>query len=282
MLLALLLAVVLPGCSAVKLGYNNAPELSYWWLDSYLDFDSAQSLKVRADLGALQAWHRQNELPAYISTLEKLQRMAPANVTSAQVCDVYAELKPHFQTLIDQAGLSLVALAPTLTPDQLDHLARQLKKRSDKWREEWMDGSPEELSSRRVKQLQDRVEMLYGRLDEPQLAVLRTSVASSVFDAATSSRESQRRHQDALQTLRQLQPGMPNPQRIQAQVHDLLSRAIDSPDPAYRNYLDKVIQENCKTLAALHNSITPTQRTKAIETLKDYASDARALMAQKP
>jgi hypothetical protein len=237
---------------------------------------------VRADLAALQAWHRQNELPAYIVTLEKLQRMAPANVTSEQVCDVYAELKPRFQTLVDQAGLTLVSLAPTLTPEQLDHLARQLKKRSDKWREEWMDGSPAELGSRRVKQLQDRVEMLYGRLEEPQLAVLRSSVASSVFDAATSSRESQRRHQDALQTLRQLQRGMPDPQRIKAQVHDLLSRAIDSPDAAYRNYLDKVTQENCKTLAALHNSITPTQRTKAIETLKDYAADARALMAQKP
>jgi len=81
-LLLALLALALPGCSAVKLGYNNAPEITYWWLDSYLDFGDSQPAKVRGDLIAMQAWHRQTELPAWVSTLETMQGLAPGNVTA--------------------------------------------------------------------------------------------------------------------------------------------------------------------------------------------------------
>ena len=269
---------MLPGCSAVKLGYNNAPEIGYWWLDGYLDFNPAQSLKLRADLSALQAWHRQHELPAYVSTLEKLQRLTPANVSPAQLCEVYTEVKPRFQALIDQTEPTVVALSLTMPPEQIDYLKHQLEKRSDKWRAEWMDGTPAERSGRRVKQLVDWAELLYGRLEEPQLALLRASVSSSVFDASVSYKESQRRHQDALNTLRQLQPGLPGVARAKAEVHALLSRAVDSPDAAYRSYMANLTQENCKTLAQLHNSTTPAQRVKVFETLKDYEADARALM----
>ena len=50
----LLAAAVLAACSAVKLAYNNLPELSYWWLDGYLDFDGAQTPRVRDELTELR------------------------------------------------------------------------------------------------------------------------------------------------------------------------------------------------------------------------------------
>lgn len=279
LLLTLLLALGLSGCSAIKITYNNAPELSYWWLDSYLDFGEAQSLKVRSDLSALQAWHRQGELPAYVSTLEKLQRMAPSNVTPEQVCDLSAELRTRFQAVLDHAEPTIVALATTLKAEQLDHLARQFDKRNQKWRDEWLVGSPTEPSARRLKQLTDRAEMLYQRLEEPQLAVLRDSEAVSGFDAALSYREALRRQQDALQTLRQLQTGSLIALRAKAEVHALIRRSMESPDAAFRNYSEKMIQASCKAFATLHNSTTPAQRLKVIETLKDYETDGRTLIA---
>ena len=44
----LLLAALLGACSAVRLAYNNLPTVSYWWLDGYVDFDGAQSLRPEA------------------------------------------------------------------------------------------------------------------------------------------------------------------------------------------------------------------------------------------
>jgi hypothetical protein len=103
-------------------------------------------------------------------------------------------------------------------------------------------------------------------------------VAASAFDAQVSFRESQRRHQDAVYTLRQLQMGTPNASQIRESVHALLARAMNSPDASYRSYLDKITRENCQALAKLHNSSTPAQRSKAVSTLKDYETDARSLM----
>jgi len=276
--LALLFVLALPGCSAVKLGYNNAPEISYWWLDGYFDFNSSQSSKLRQELNSVQAWHRQNELPAYVKAIEKIQRLVPGKVTPEQVCEVYADLKPRFQALTDQTEPLIVSMVPTLKPDQIVHLSRQLDKRSDKWREEWLEGSLTERRDRRVKQWLDRIEMLYGRLDESQLAVLIGQVADSSFDATIISRESQRRHQDTLQTFRKIQTDKLAVDKIKAEVHGLLERSMVSPDAAYRSHMEKLTLENCKVVATLHNSITPTQRKKALGVLDNYAADALTLM----
>lgn len=275
---SLLLALAVSACSAVRLGYNNAPGLGYWWLDSYIGFDNAQSIQLRAELAALQLWHRKSELPVFISTLEKLERLVPSKLTAVQLCTLYDEQKPRLQAILDQAEPAVIALAAKLSNEQLDHLAQQLDQRSEKWREKWLDVSRSERQQRRVKQLADRAEMLYGPLEEAQRALLRTSVAASVFNAELSYRESLRRHEDTLQTLRQLRSGSLTTAQARAAVHVWMARSIGSPNAHYREQLERVVQENCKMFAALHNSSTAAQRLKAIETLKDYQADARALL----
>ncbi len=274
----MLLTLGLAACSAVKLGYNSAPELAYWWLDSYLDLSETQSLKLRSDLTALQAWHRQMELPQYVGTLEGLQRLASAEVSPPQLCNLYEELRPRLQVLLDRAEPTLVALAPTLTATQLEHLARQFDKRNGKWRAEWLDNAKAQRAARRIQQLTDRVEHFYGRLEESQLTVLRASVARSVFDADMKYRETLRRQQDTLQTLRQLQADPGPAVNAKTAIHALLERTLNSPAADYRNYAERSTQEDCRLFATLHNSATPAQRQHLLETLQDYAADARSLM----
>jgi hypothetical protein len=281
-IIGLLLVLQLGGCSAARLGYNNAPELAYWWLDGYLDFNSAQTTRVRADLAGLQTWHRSREMPLVAAQLQKLQGMVSDNVSAGQLCDAYDEFKPRMQSLLNQTAPTLSAVAPTLKPEQLSHLAVQLDKRSQKWREEWLDATPTERNARRLKQLVDRAEMLYGSLDTAQLTMLRSQLASSTMDTALLRRESQRRHQDTLQTLRLIQGGSLSAEQIRVEAKGLLDRALLSPDAAYRSHQQKLIEENCRTYAALHNSTSPQQRSRALETLKNYEADARALMAPRP
>lgn len=279
LLSGLLFALLLAGCSTARLGYNNAPELAYWWLDSYLDFDDTQSLKVRADLATLQTWHRQTELPLYVDTLQQLQRLSPDSVTPAQVCEFSAGLRSRVQAVLDQTAPTIIALAPTLAAEQLNHLARQFDKRNKKWRAEWLDASDAQRSARRVKRRIDRAEMFYGPLQEPQLAVLRARLPATALETGLMHQEAERRQQDTLQTLRQLQTGAFTSLQARAAVQALLARPTDSPDAAYRNHMAKIRQENCDALAELHNSSTSAQRIKLVETLKAYESDARALMA---
>ncbi len=274
-----MLALVASGCSTARLAYNNAPELGYWWIDGYLDLGETQSVKLRADLATLQAWHRQNELPLYVATLEKLRGLASGNFTPNEVCEWTTITKTRFQSLVTQSEPALLALAASVKPDQITHLTQQFEKHNKKWRAEWVDVSPSERSARWIKQMTDRGEMAYGRLDEPQQAILRAQAASTAFDANLRYREILRRQQDTLSTLRQLSTGQWSDQRIKAEVRALITRSLESPEAGYRRYAEKMTLESCQSMAALHNSTNPAQRRKLVDNLLGYEGDVRALMS---
>jgi hypothetical protein len=276
---ALLVVFALGGCSAVRLSYNNAPNLALWWLDGYFDFDSDQSARMRTDLQGLQTWHRAQELPLFVEVFKNLQASAAQSVSADQVCKLYAYLQTRVQIASDHLVPPLASLAPTLQAAQLDHVAREFDKRNRLWREEWMDGTPADATERRFKQLVERAESFYGRLDPEQLAVVRTQIRTAGFDATLHYREILRRQQDALQTLRELRTGGMTDPLVQAQFRALMARTFTSPDPVYRQYMTRLTGQSCAAVAALHNSTTVTQRLRLAQTLQDYENDVRALLA---
>ena len=204
LLWSLLLGLSLGGCSAVRIGYGNAPSLLYWWIDGYVDFDEAQSIKARDTLAALHAWHRRQELPAYIALLQSVQTMAPANVTPEQVCVHLEVARDRLRALLANAEPGMAALVPTVKPAQIEHIRRQFEKRNEGWREKWLDGTAQQRRERRINQAVERYESFYGTLEERQLAVIRANVERSRFDPKLRYQETQRRQQETLQTLRQL------------------------------------------------------------------------------
>lgn len=280
----LLALALLAGCSAVRLGYNHLASIGYWWLDGYADFDEAQTHRVRAELAALQEWHRRSELPAYAVLLQRMQGLAGGPVSAAQVCQLAAQMRLHAQRLGERSAQGLAAVAPMLRPEQLRHLAQQFDKHDRKWREEWLDVAAAEREERRLERAMERAEMFYGRLEEPQRAILRQGLATSGDDARLSWRERQRRQQDILQTLQEhaanAQPGAPA-RHVEAEMRALLQRSLDSPDPAYRQTLDRRIAGSCRTVAALHNSTSTAQRRHALDKLRHYEDDLRALSAER-
>ena len=269
----------LAGCSAVRLAYHQAPELAYWVLDDYADFNGAQSLQLKADLAQLQAWHRQTQLPAYAQTLQQLQQRLPGDLTATQVCSVVAEARARVKTVLDQAEPAASALAATLQPAQLTVMTRKFDKSNRQWRSDYLDAAPQKVRAKRLEQATNRAEMLYGRLNDAQLEILKLEVTASSFDAAVAYAERLRRQQDTLQTLRALtgSPVAPRPA-----VQALLERLQQSPNPAFRRYQDALTQEGCNTVAALHQRATPVQRQKAVLALQDYEQSFRVLATPVP
>lgn len=280
-LAVLALAGLLQGCSLMKMAYNQAPELAYWQLDRHFDFTDAQSLQVKADLEKLQAWHRQTQLPVYIETLQKLRQQMPSDMDAAAACALYTDVRGKLIAVSNRAEPAVVAFVGTLNADQLVKLETRFAKGNAEYREDFLDGSPKARRDKRYKQAVSRAEMLYGNLDHKQLAVIGHRIDNSHFSAPMSYGEKLRRQQDALQTMRPLVGGQATPEKTQAAMRGLFERSLNSPDPAYRNYMDKLTQDACTSFAELHNSTTPAQRSKAVETLLRYEQDFRTLHLQK-
>ena len=278
--------LLLPACSAIKLAYNNAPEFGYWWLDGYVDFQSDQSSRAREDLAKLLAWHRAEELPKLAELLQKIQRMASADIAPAQVCAMFDETRERYNAVTHQAEAGAVWLVQSLKPDQLAHMEAKFSKINDQWRKDWLQLIAAERFEKRLKSNTERAEEFYGKLEDKQVAALRGALEASQFDATQNMTERLRRQQDLMQTLRKTSGNAtgnakPAAAEVLAQLRGYRDRVNHSPNAAYQTYSDKLTRESCTSFATLHNSTTPEQRRRAVARLAACQLDARELNSQR-
>ena len=278
-LLVTLIALTLGACSMVRLGYDQLPSLTYWWVDSYFDLNDSQSVALRRDLGTLHNWHRTQELPKLANLLAELQTQAQQDTTPQRTCQIVDQLKAQLQVVLTLAEPGLATLARQLTPAQLQQLAHQLAKREQDWREEWVQITPNKLAERRAERLIERSESFYGRLSASQRALLTTSVLANPYDVRVAEAEMLRRHQDLRQTMQSIAQGGDNAEQAQRRLHPMLLRMVDSPNPGDRTQLEQFTQANCRTFAELHNSASAAQRQTMANKLQSYQQDLRALAA---
>ena len=275
MLLALLL---MSACAVVRIGYSQAPDLLYWWIDGYFDVNDSQTPRLRDELAKLQQWHRASELPRYAQLLQKTQKVVSADTSAAQICALYADIRGLMDSLQTHALAPAAELATTLNAAQLEHLQRKFDKNNQEFARNFQRGTESERSERRLKTAIERSETVYGRLDEAQIDVIRSTVQTSSFDPRLSMSERRRRQQDLLQTLRKLLTDRVSPVQARSAIAAVLDRSWKSPDPIYRGYAERATQDACANVARIHNSTSAAQRAKAAQWLNGYENDFRSLL----
>src|ERR1700690_2618283 len=103
---ALLLSLTLALCACgmvVKLAYNQGSSIAFRWLDAYVDFDDAQSMRVRAALDEWFAWHRRTQLPDYADRFARAGVEVLADTTANRVCGWNAEIHGRIGAGIEHA-----------------------------------------------------------------------------------------------------------------------------------------------------------------------------------
>lgn len=266
-------ALFLQGCSAVKLAYNQAPQLAYWQLNNYLGLSETQTERVRAELGDLHQWHRDTMLPRHAELLQKVQQQLPSDITADQACTTYAEVRVQIDRVIEQIEPRLVWLASQLTEEQIRNLEKKQADSNADWKKEWLDVPPPKLAEQRYKMLLSRAEGFYGTLDAPQKQALRNFVAQSGFDPQRTYAERLRRQKDLVQVLRQVAAQPASLERNRDLLRGYLARFNASPDEAYQRYARQLVQEGCAGFARVHSAMTTAQRAKAVQSVQGYAQD---------
>lgn len=274
-----ILAWGLTGCSAVRFGYNQAPELAYWWLDGYADFDDAQTLRVREGLAQWFAWHRRTQLPDYAALLARAQAELPADTTPQRVCRWWDELRQRGERAAEQALPAAAEVMSTLKPAQLQHIERRYARKNEEFRDDFLDKDPARRLDRSVQRAVERAEFLYGSLEAPQRALVAKLVAASPFDPDAWYDERVLRQQEALQLMRRLGSENASRDTALATLRAYGERMARSPREPYRRYQEKLETYNCGFAASLHNATTPAQRQAAVAKLKGWEADFRALAA---
>jgi FtsZ-binding cell division protein ZapB len=275
---ALAAVLLLSGCaSLLRVTYGQAPTLAYWWIDGYVDLNGEQTPRLRDALDRWFDWHRRVELPQYAALLARAQREVTEPVTTQGMCAWRAEAERRLDAAVDQALPAASALIVSLTPEQLRHMQAKLAKDGAELKRDFAQTDRTEREQRSFKRALERFENLYGRLDEAQRTRLAKELAASPFDADRWLAERERRVADTMRMLASASTSG-DPAQAQAAVRVLVERSLRSPRSDYREYQEKLAQDNCALAATMHNLTTPAQRRVARDKLKGWEDDLRALM----
>lgn len=276
------LSTLLAGCSAIRLTYSNGPQLAWWWLDGYVDFSGEGVPRAKEAIDRWFDWHRTTQLPEYAAFLAQAQAAVTEPTTAAAACRWQQQLRDRLEPAIDRGIVAAADLVPTLGEPQWRHIERAFEKKNADMRRDYLQAGADERLKAAVKRTLDRVETLYGTVDDAQRKVVQDGVAASPFDPAAWLAERERRQKDTLQTLRRLAAERAGRDDVVAALRALAERVERSPDAGYRAYQVKLAEYNCAFAARIHNAATPAQKQAARERLKGWEEDLRSLVAQPP
>jgi hypothetical protein len=281
-LVAVSMSVILTGCSAVRLGYNNLPDIASWWLDSYIDFTDTQGPQAKVALQKLQTWHRKEELPAIAELLVQAQTLAPQNITPEQACKIWEAAQVRIESFVQESSRLAAPVVSQLSAKQLKHLEKEWATRNEDWKKQWVQGSPDSRIKKRVDLAAERFNSFYGDLNLEQRQVLKQQFLQSTWSPEASYQRRLKRQQEQLIALQAMsseitKPAMPLPQ-VEKALHSLILQSVWPKDAGDLSKQLQLEQQACQNLAQLHNTMTPAQRLKAQRKLKDYETDVRELM----
>ena len=263
-LLALALALGLAGCSSLTLAYNQLPFLGGWWIDSYLDLDSAQQARMKEQLRAWQAWHRREELPQWVALLRQAGVMLDhGTVTAEDLLALERAGRASLERCLQHAAPLAAPVLADLRPQQWAHLQKKMEEKHAEWRERntGRDGQDE-----RAKRYVTTLERWLGDLDRSTRRQARAEAEGWHFDVASLSQARSTREARTLEALRAW-----SRQDFSSGTAELMKLA--QPLPAEQALRD----EGMVSVLKLLNGLSPQQRDKVKRHWADWTQQLRSL-----
>ena len=274
---AILIAVLFTGCSAVRLGYDQADHLGYWWVDHYLDLSSDKSRQFKSDLKALHAWHRQTQLSEYARLASGLGARMGGELSSAEACENIQVFREKFDLLSRQSVPVWARLAQQLGPEEIQYLRKKFTQEDKDWKAKWLEADLEKIHDLRYDDWLRRAESFYGRLNNDQKKFIQQAIVHSSWDPRISWERRQLRQQKIIAALEKIRQQRLNQSDAEAELMLVIEQILNPEDPKQAAMQRKVLDEACINLAGLHQRTTASQRLRASEKFGDYADDFRYL-----
>lgn len=274
--LALTLASLLAGCSALRIGYGNGETVAYWWLNGYVDIDQAQRSWVRQRIDDWFAWHRRNELPDYARLLADWRgRLKQPRLGEAEVLQAYADVRARTLRGLDHALPGLAELALSLRPEQIDHVEKKFAANDDKFRREYLGDDREALQEARFRKALKQAEYWFGDFSREQRTAIRAASDARPLDPQAVLAERRRRQAAFVALLRRIRADKPPREKVEALLREQFVAAIDhaTDDPQRRAFFDTSRHGSARFAATIVNLATPAQKTHAAKLLQEWTDD---------
>ncbi|TND00091.1 MAG: hypothetical protein FD118_3409 [Rhodocyclaceae bacterium] len=271
---ALVAAMLLQGCSAVRLGYGNADSLARWWIDQYVDMSPEQDALARERLSRLLAWHRKTQLPDYVSILRQGQKFVAGQPTAGDALALGDAVVRRGRALADQATPDIAEFLATVTPAQIERMAgRQAEKNADYAKEAQLADGESGQRKARYKRLLERAEYWFDDFSSEQKSAMRRLIDGQGSGSQFWYEERLRRQREWLDLVRLVQRERPPRERVMQMLRDYAARFDLPADPVRLAQATALRRSSAELAVAIHAMTTPAQRAHAEHKLGDLIRD---------
>ena len=268
LLLALLAALCLGACSALKLAYQNADTYLRYQADKYFAFRDEASLELDRRIAAFLEWHRAHALPEYARQSEEASRRMLRGIKREDLEWAYDAFRGHVRGALGRAGREMAPLLDALSAEQIARVERQLAEENRKFAREQLQGTVEERRERRFRRNLKRLEEWFGPLTDEQAERVRryalTPGASELHDE-----DRKRRQREFVEILR----GREARKRLAQWAADW----EEGREPAYARATRETREAYFDLLLDLDRTLSPEQRHHAARRMSRFAADFVAL-----
>lgn len=281
LLLALVAALLLQACSAVRLGYGHADSLARWWIDQYVDLSPEQDALVQERLARFFAWHRKTQLPDYASLLRQGRNFVDGQPTTSDALLLGDGIVRRVRTLTEQALPDVADLLLTISPAQIERIAqRYAEKNTDYAKDARLAEAEGSQRAARYKRLRERAEYWFGDFSSAQEATLRQLIEGQSAGSQFWYEERLRRQRELLDLMRQVQRERPPRDRVIQLLRDYAARFDLPADPPRLAQAQALRRASAELAIAILALTTPAQRAHARQKLDDLIHDFTELAQQ--
>jgi hypothetical protein len=276
-----LICCLLAGCGALRIGYANGDNLTYWWLDRYVDFNADQKPWVKSRIRQLLAWHRATQLLDYAQLLTEARRQLAGDVTPAQVQTGYEAVKQRTRRAIEHALPDLADLALSLQPQQIAHIEKKFEDNNDKYRKDYLSGNLEQRQEFRFKKAMKQAEYWFGDFSREQEARIRMMSDARPLNNELGLAQRVQRQQALIQVLKKIQAERPARDAAIGMLREQVAHLFDGgPDQENKVFFAASGDATAQLVAAIWNLATPSQKAHAANQAEKLIEDCNTLAAQ--
>jgi hypothetical protein len=254
--LALVIVAMLgiSGCAFKRIIYDRLDWVVMYEIDSYLDLNKDQKLKLKPVVTEAIQWLKKEKIPGAIATLERLEGAARKKTYDPSVNHEFtAQIDSIRMDLIKKNEAAVVDLLMSLKGEQIDHLAKKLKKTNEEIEDVLEDKDLSDYDDILKRQKKTLVEY-YGELSPEQDAAFFSTMRLTRDKLELRLKQRKRVQAYIIETLRSL-----NKARIVTMVQTFRDQGEVWQDKEYTEYRQAAEKRWEDYLIAFHRSLSDGQ-----------------------
>jgi len=278
-ILLALLAILIAGCSALRVGYPQADVILGWRANTYFDLDADQRRDFSARMDRLLAWHRYEQLPEYSAFLTDAIGKAEPGLKHDDVAWFMEGFNSRYRTIVNRGAADAAEILATLTPSQIANLQKQFEKDNRKFVSDYDLGESADKRKRgRLKRIINQIEDWTGNLTKEQ-----EQKVAALLDPIPLIE--QLRHQDRMRrqhefvALLKTRRALPD---FQPRLQQWLLEWEHGRTAEYARLSDEIMERRIQFFIGVEKLLTREQRLHALARLQKFADDCMALSVRPP